>query len=186
MAVLVHGKEGGDALPKRGRGQPTKLTAVVQRKICEAIAAGNYPSTSARYAGVTPACFCNWKRKGEAQKRGVYREFLNAVRKAEADCEVRTVALWQKQIAAGQRDPAGFLARRFPKRSMNREGREQTCGSRKSRQPSGSTLRVSVNRASERENGRAGGGHRISPPLRDEPSGRSHRPRRHCSSWMDR
>ncbi len=39
-----------------------------------------------------------WMQKGETAKSGKYREFFEAITRAEYEAEVRMVALWQKHM----------------------------------------------------------------------------------------
>jgi transposase len=97
--------------------RPTKLTPEVQDRIVAAIRAGNYAAPAARSAGVSEATFYRWMSRGERAKSGIYRDFHEAVRRAEADAEVHAVAVIRKEIADGDwRAAATFLERRFPDR----------------------------------------------------------------------
>ena len=83
-------------------GRPTKLTPEVQAKVCQALAGGNTRSASAYYAGIRVSALKNWMVWG-LKGREPYRTFVAAVRKAEADCEARNVAVIQ-QAARGTAD----------------------------------------------------------------------------------
>lgn len=97
-------------------GRPTKLTPEVQRRIVDAISAGNYYEAAARYAGVHPESIINWMHRGSTAKAGIYFEFFEAVTRAEAEAEVRIVAQWQQQVPQDWRAARDFLARRYPQR----------------------------------------------------------------------
>ncbi|HXF72327.1 MAG TPA: hypothetical protein VNO79_06935 [Actinomycetota bacterium] len=45
--------------------RPTKLSPEVQARICQAIRAGNYRETAARYAGIGISTFYAWLQRGE-------------------------------------------------------------------------------------------------------------------------
>lgn len=96
-------------------GRQTKLTPEVQKRICDAISAGNYFEAAASYGGIDHATFFRWMEKGE-QGRLPYREFREAVLKAQADAEVSVVAQWKAQIPESWQAARDFLARRFPER----------------------------------------------------------------------
>jgi len=102
-------KEGGPV------ARPTKLTAKVQKKICDAIRAGNHYEAAARYAGIGESTLHDWRAKG---KKGdpEFLEFLESLDAAEAEAEVRIVALWQQRVPDDWRAARDFLARRFPQR----------------------------------------------------------------------
>ena len=78
------------------KGRITKLNPKTQKKICDALRAGNTRTASAAYAGITLATFCAWMDKGRKAKSGIHLDFLEAVQKAEADAEVRHVAIITK------------------------------------------------------------------------------------------
>jgi predicted transcriptional regulator len=111
--------------------RPTKLTPEVQERILAAVRAGNYIEPSARSAGISPATFHRWIARGEKATSGIYRDFYEAVKRAEADAEVHAVAVIRKEIADGDwRAAAQFLERRFPDRwrrqqSIEHEGTQR-------------------------------------------------------------
>src|SRR5262249_55721086 len=69
-------------------------------------------------------------QRGEKASSGLFCEFCGAVKKAEADAEVRMVALWQKQIPENWQAARDFLARRFPERwsGVDRHRHEGSIG----------------------------------------------------------
>lgn len=102
-------------------GRPTKLTQEIKENICKALLAGNHFSTSCQYAGVDTKTAQDWLLRGEGRIPGrpaspLYVDFAVAVRKAETDAEVRTVANWQNAIPNNWQAARDFLARRYPKR----------------------------------------------------------------------
>lgn len=97
-------------------GRPTKLTPEVQEKICNAIRAGNYYEAACAYAGIGYSTFRTWMIKGEKARSGKYREFVEAIKKAEYEAEVRLVAQWQKHMPENWQAIATFLERRYPER----------------------------------------------------------------------
>lgn len=105
-------------------GRPTKLTPALQAKVVEAIRAGNYIETAAAYAGVSKVTLYDWMRRGNEQKSGRFREFLNAVEKALGDSEARDVALIGKAAGEDWKAAAWRLERRFPDRWGRREKHE--------------------------------------------------------------
>lgn len=77
-----------DQPKKRSRGRPTKLDAAIQDRICNTIRLGNYMEAAAASAGVSKVTLYAWLKEGARQTRGRYRDFLNAVERAEADREI--------------------------------------------------------------------------------------------------
>ena len=97
-------------------GRPTKLTPEVIKRLTEAIRAGNYYEAACAYAGIHYSTFRKWMQKGETAKSGKFREFFEAVMRAEYEAEVRMVALWQKHMPEDYRAIRDFLERRYPDR----------------------------------------------------------------------
>ena len=102
-------------------GRKTKLTPEVQDKIVGAIRAGNYAAIAAEYAGITESCFYLWLRRGRAEGRGLYFQFLQAVKEAEREAEVRAVAIVQKHMGDNWTAAMTFLERKFPQRWGRRD-----------------------------------------------------------------
>ncbi len=97
-------------------GRPSKLTSEVKARLVQAIEAGNYYEAACGYAGITYTTFRNWMIKGENAKSGKYREFFEAITRAETVAEVRMVAQWQQHMPEDYRAIRDFLERRFPDR----------------------------------------------------------------------
>lgn len=95
-------------------GRPTKLTPKVQKRICDAIRAGNYIETAAAFAGVTSRVVRTWMAEGRKAQAGKKREFVDAVEQALAEAEVRDVAFLAQ--SSDWKARAFKLARRFPAR----------------------------------------------------------------------
>jgi hypothetical protein len=78
------------------------LTPELQERVLQAIRAGNTREATANYAGIGRTTLFRWLEQGEASTSGQYRDFWNAVKKAEADCEVRNVGIIQMACQGGQ------------------------------------------------------------------------------------
>ncbi|NMP20749.1 hypothetical protein [Sulfobacillus harzensis] len=98
------------------RGRPSKLTPERQKKLVDAIRAGNYYETACTYAGIDYTTFRLWMQKGEAREAKKYSDFFEAITRAEAEAESRAVALWQKAMPEDWRAAQMFLERRHPDR----------------------------------------------------------------------
>ena len=101
--------------------RPSKLTAEVSERICRAIRAGNYPATAARAAGIAESTFYRWMEEGRSAESGKYRDFHEAVKRAEAEGEARAVVLISKAMAKDWRAAMALLERRHPERWRRRE-----------------------------------------------------------------
>jgi hypothetical protein len=97
-------------------GRPTKLTPEVQKKIVDAIRAGNYMETAAAYAGISKDTFYRWLKRGARAKSGIYKNFHDAVEKALAESEVRDVMIIANAAATDWKAAAWRLERKFPER----------------------------------------------------------------------
>jgi transposase len=104
-------------------GRPSKLTAELQRRLCDALRAGNHLEVAARYAGISRPTLHRWL--SEAREDGADPSLIElraAVSKAEADAEVHAVGVVRKAIAQGDwRAALAYLERRHPQRWRRRE-----------------------------------------------------------------
>jgi hypothetical protein len=102
-------------------GRRTKLTPKVQEKIVSAIRAGNYAHVAAGYAGIGERTFYSWLQSGRENKSDLYQQFLQAVKDAEREAEVRAVAMVQKHMADNWQAAMTYLERKFPERWGRRD-----------------------------------------------------------------
>ncbi|MGA2976364.1 MAG: hypothetical protein ABSF77_13725 [Spirochaetia bacterium] len=100
----------------RSVGRPPKLTAKVQADIVTAIRAGNYVETAAAFAGITKKTLYEWVKKGARREGRKYIEFLNAVRRADAEAELRDVATIEGASRASWQAAAWRLERKHSKK----------------------------------------------------------------------
>jgi len=106
------------------RGRTTILTPRVHTVIIESIRAGNYMEVAARAAGVSKTALYVWIEKGHKQTRGDYRDFVDALQRAEADSEAESV---KTVVEAGKRNwkaAMTYLERRHPDRWRRRMTQE--------------------------------------------------------------
>lgn len=120
-------------------GRPSKLTSEVRARLVQAIEAGNYYEAACGYAGITYTTFRNWMIKGENAKSGTYREFFEAITRAETVAEVRMVAQWQQHMPEDYRAIRDFLERRFPDRWGRKDKVQQEISG-----PGGGAVRAEV------------------------------------------
>lgn len=95
-------------------GRPTKLNANVQRLIVSAIAKGNTREVAAAAAGIGRTTLFTWLAAGEKAKSGQYRDFLDALKKAEAGAVVGMVGIVRNAAANSWQAAAWWLERRHP------------------------------------------------------------------------
>jgi hypothetical protein len=94
----------------------TKLTPEVEQAICQAILAGNGLEVAAEYVGIASRTIRRWRARGQKAKSGPFVRFVRAIKKAQAQAEVRNVALIQEAGARTWQAAAWFLERRHPQR----------------------------------------------------------------------
>jgi hypothetical protein len=96
-------------------GRPSKLTESRMEKLIESLRSGNYRIDSRRAAGIHYNTLLAWEKKGESQTSGEYVEFLEALRRAEADAVVSNVDVITKAAQGGDwRAAAWFLEHKYP------------------------------------------------------------------------
>lgn len=102
-------------------GRSTKLTPDVQKKIVDAVRAGAFLSTAARYAGVSDGSLMSWLARGRActsrtGKDSIYLTFLEEVEIAEASGEVAANLQWRAAWAKDWHAAERWLQSRYPDR----------------------------------------------------------------------
>jgi hypothetical protein len=101
---------------RTGPGRRSKLTPEVQETIVQVIRAGNYAYVAAEYAGIGQTTFYRWLELGEQEEFGPYREFRDAVKRAEREAEIRAVATVQQHMKTNWQAAMTYLERKFPSR----------------------------------------------------------------------
>ncbi|MGG3737207.1 hypothetical protein [Aeribacillus pallidus] len=95
-------------------GRPSKLTPEIQKKIIDAVRAGNYMETAAAYAGISKDTLYRWLKQGARAKSGKYKAFHDAIEKALAEAEVRDVMIIANAATSDWKAAAWRLERKFP------------------------------------------------------------------------
>ena len=102
-------------------GRPNKLTSETQEKLVKAVAAGNFYEAACTYAGVDYSTFRRWMQEGEAAPSGKFREFCDAITRAQAEAELAAVQCIQQAMPDDWRAAVAFLERRHPDRWGRKE-----------------------------------------------------------------
>src|SRR3990172_7679311 len=99
-------------------GRPTKLNPEVSEFIVAAIRAGNYAEVAAKAAGIHPATYYEWMKRGKtgAKADKLYAEFAEAVKRGEGEAEAHAVALVRKAMPDNWQAAMTYLERRYPYR----------------------------------------------------------------------
>lgn len=145
MAETTKPKPAKKAAPKaapKPRGAQTRLTPETQDKIVTALKAGNYLETAAALSGIAISTLHTWLDKGRTARNlaavghepatphdAEYMDFLEAVEKARAEAEARSVVLVQQAAQKGTWQAAAwYLERTAPKRWGRKAEVELTGG----------------------------------------------------------
>ncbi|MFH1183529.1 MAG: hypothetical protein V1755_00625 [Chloroflexota bacterium] len=97
-------------------GDKCKLTPERTKTLLGMVRAGSFFAPACRAVGIAPATFQGWVKRGELEQSGKYYEFVKKLRKAEAEAEVRAVAIWQRCLPDDWRACRDFLCCRYPER----------------------------------------------------------------------
>ena len=104
----------------------TKLNPERQKRFLQAIRLGNYRCVAANFAGISPQTLYEWIKKGKAQKEGVYRDFLEALKQLESEVEAETIGIIRKAAIDQWQAAAWMLERKHYKRWGRKERQEIT------------------------------------------------------------
>jgi hypothetical protein len=106
---------------KRPVGRPSRLVPGVAERLFTALCLGVPDSVSARYAGLAPATFYDWKARGRRGERAEFVRFLEACEACDAAAQVALVTLVRRAAATEWRAAMALLGARWPKRYGRRE-----------------------------------------------------------------
>lgn len=110
-------------------GKGGQVPRVRWEVIVERVRAGSYPEVAAASTGIDPRTYYRWKVLGEdriengkvRRARPGYRQFRQALARAEAEGEMLAVAHLQKAMPDDWRASAWYLERRGPDRWRRRD-----------------------------------------------------------------
>lgn len=95
-------------------GRSSKLTKQAKDTIVHAISKGTPIKYAAQAAGIHPATFFRWLEQGEQQDVGPYRDFYNAIEKAQGAAVVSHLSNIENAAQSGSwQASAWLLERRF-------------------------------------------------------------------------
>lgn len=99
-------------------GRQKKLTPELIERICQAIRAGNYAKVACGLVGISESVYYHWLSEAKKEgAEGIYLEFLESIELAEAEAEVRAVALITQSANNGSlRATQWFLERKHSER----------------------------------------------------------------------
>ena len=103
---------------QKNPGRPCKLTPDVQKRLHDALRAGIYIEYAVTYVGISKSTYYSWMAKGDADDAAglttEFSDFSHSIKRADAECKVRLLLLWQKQMPKNWKACATFLERRWP------------------------------------------------------------------------
>lgn len=82
-------------------GRKSKLTDVTKRNILQVISVGGSKSLACAHAGITLPTLLNWLKRGEESNRGVYADFYNEYKQAEARPDIMAMGMVFKAVQEG-------------------------------------------------------------------------------------
>ena len=106
-------------MPKQtrpGKGRPCKLTPELHAEIVKWLEVGNYIETAASLAGIDKKSIYTWLKRGHQEKKGIFRDFLYAVKKAEAKSETIDLMTIRRAAEKNWQAAAWRLERKYPKK----------------------------------------------------------------------
>lgn len=101
--------------PPRKHGRPSSLTPEISKTICNYVELCGSLEDAAAKAGVSRTTVFIWQQKGREQKRGPYRDFLNAIEDAKAKRRFNFGAQMQKHGMKHWQATAWLAERTDPK-----------------------------------------------------------------------
>ena len=94
-----------------------KLNKKLIDKSVKIISAGNYVATTCKAIGIDVSTWYKWLQKGEnAPRSSIYRQFFDAIKKAEATAEIRNLYIIQNAARTTWQAAAWYLERKYPER----------------------------------------------------------------------
>lgn len=116
--------------PRRKPGRPLKLTDEVRHKLVTALKLGSYVQQAVVYAGIGVSTFYEWMQQAsDDEQAGLttpFTELAAAIKKAEADAEVRLLGIVNQAAPANWAAAMTVLERRHPDRWARRERLEHS------------------------------------------------------------
>lgn len=111
---------------KQGKGRPDKLTDDVQAAIVKWLEEGGFVENACHMVGISKVTYYTWRRLGREQRRGKYRNFLNATNKAQARAQTKLVSMIESAARRDWKAAAWVLTRMNPGVFMQTERMELT------------------------------------------------------------
>lgn len=106
-------------------GRKTKLRRKLIAEAVEGIEKGHYAKTICQALGIHESTYYDWLKKGEEQiendERGIYREFSESIKKAQAEGKKALLQIIRDRAATNWTAAAWMLERMYPEEYGRRE-----------------------------------------------------------------
>lgn len=113
---------------KRRVGRRSKLTAQLQKKICEQIEEGNTFDRACRLCNISDRIFYKWREQGKEAKRGKFFQFFQAVKRAEERFIAWHLKVIKDAAEAGTWQAAAWILERKYFEEFGRKDRHEVTG----------------------------------------------------------
>jgi hypothetical protein len=100
--------------------RPSKLTPSTLERIVTAVRAGSFVGPACLAAGIAPSTYYRWMALGEVEETGPHRDFVDAIREAEAAAELAALAIVTRAMPQDLRAAFWYLERRHSERWQRR------------------------------------------------------------------
>lgn len=97
-------------------GRPEKLTPEITLRIANALRMGTVVELAAFFGGIRRSTFYAWKKRGESEDSGKYRDFSDTIAQAFAEAEVRFTMIIFEAAKTDWRAALCLLERRYSER----------------------------------------------------------------------
>lgn len=99
----------------------TRLDTEMQNRLVACVESGLTFQRAAQACGIGYSTFKTWMARGRKEKRGIYRDFMAAIKKADAQGEAWHLDNIKEHSAKTWQASAWFLERKFPERWAKRD-----------------------------------------------------------------
>lgn len=101
---------------RKGGRNPKLANPDLIKKLTQLIQAGCYVYVAAEAVGIGERSFYRWMARGEEETSGMYRQFWQEIKKAEAVAEAKMLMVINEASRTNWTAAAWFLERKFPDR----------------------------------------------------------------------
>lgn len=101
-------------------GRPSKIDPQIVNILVQAIQLGASRRVAAAAAGIHASTLFGWLARGREAESGIFKDFFDQIKRAEASCDLRCLSKIQEAAADGKWQAAAWLLeRRNPEYQLN-------------------------------------------------------------------